>query len=237
MPRLALVQPVLYAACLAYASNILCLRWKLAREVYERFHGDAIAALIPLLSPRYDPQDYEVVLATTVILRMSEQFTELSEDGLYHLHGANSLFAMAGDLWSPTRVGLKEAAFWTYVRESIRMCFLNEQACPFDLKMVNEQFEVTDATPEEAWANRVTYLIAQLCNACWGNEDHTARALMRRQIRAALEEWRESIPESFQPWSFIRNKYQAFPSIKFLSPWHGMLSLFPKDDGNIRSQT
>lgn len=221
------MQPVLYAACLAYASNVLCLRGNLAYEVYERFHGEAIAALIPLLSPQYEAHDYEVLLATTVILRMSEQFTELSEDGLYHLQGANSLFAMAGDQWSPACTGLKGAAFWTYLRESIRICFLNEQACPFDLGMINERFQETSTTTEETWANQITYLMAQLCSACWSHEDPTARALMRRNVRARLEEWRESVPESFKPWSFIRDKYQAFPSMKFLAPWHGRFTNSP----------
>lgn len=212
VPRLALVNRVPYAACLAYASNVLSRSGKLARELYEQLHGDAIASLIPLLSPRYDTHDYEVLLATTVIARMSEQFTELSEDGLYHLHDANSLFAMAGTRWAPSPVGLKEAAFWTYMRESIRVCFLNEQGCPFDLGMVEEEFEATDTTPQEAWANRITYVIAQLCSACWGDEDSTSRVLMRNQVRLRLKEWREGIPESFHPWSFTHDKYQSFPA-------------------------
>lgn len=213
---------MLYAACLAYASNVLCMRGKLACEAYEQLHGEAIAALIPLLSLRYDPHMYEVLLATTVILRMSEQFSEISEDGLYHLNGANSLFAMTGYKWSPAHAGLKDTAFWIYLRESIRVCFLNEQACSFDLEIVNEQFEATNATLEETWANRITYLMAQLCNACWGDATPADRTLMRRRICAQLDEWRASLPDNFEPWSFTHEQYQAFPSIKFLSPWHGM---------------
>ena len=92
---------------------MLCLTGQLDRDVYERFHDHAIATLIPLLSPNSDPRADEVLLATAVVLRMSEQFSELSEDGLHHLHGANSLFAMAKDQWSPASVDLRGVAFWT----------------------------------------------------------------------------------------------------------------------------
>lgn len=227
VPRLALAHPVLYAACLAYASNVLCLTGQLDRDVYERFHDHAIATLIPLLSPNSDPRADEVLLATAVVLRMSEQFSELSEDGLHHLHGANSLFAMAKDQWSPASVDLRGVAFWTYVRESIRVCFLSEQACPFDLDTVDAEGGWVGHIPEEAWANRLTYLLARLCTACWGDADPVVRAAAREQIRIRLEEWRESVPPSFQPWYNSRDKYRAFPTMKFLSPWHGMHIHFP----------
>lgn len=129
---------------------------------------------------------------------------------------------MAKDQWSPASVDLRSVAFWTYVRESIRVCFLSEQPCPFDLDTVDDEGGWAGHIPEEAWANRVTYLLARLCTACWADADPAVRAAAREQICVRLEEWRQSVPPSFQPWYHSWDKHQAFPTMKFLSPWHGI---------------
>lgn len=220
VPRLALTEPVLYYACLAYASHVLFLKGKLDEYVHEQFQNKAIGLLIPLLSPHFTPAADKALLATTVILRMSEQFSELADDAQHHLNGAYSLFATTGEKWSPLHVDIRGVAFWVYLRESIRVCFLNEQGCQFNLDSVDEEFSTTSGS-EEVWTNHMSYLLARLCNACWGDFDAEVKDSMRDRIQISMEEWRSRLPETFQPWCFNRADYQPFPIMKLLSPWHG----------------
>ncbi|KAM6530492.1 hypothetical protein FALCPG4_008619 [Fusarium falciforme] len=222
VPRLALEDPVLYHACLAYASHVLLLHGMLDECVYEEYSNEAISILIPLLSPDCVHAGSGALLSTAVILRMSEQFSELAEDAKYHLRGACSLFTTVQEKWSPSYTDLRGVSFWTYVRESIRVCFLNEEGCQFNLEMVDGDLAKTSAGhDEEAWANHMSYLLARLCNACWGSSDAAEpRESAIGEIRADIDEWRAGLPDSYQPWYNCREKHQTFRVVKFLSPWH-----------------
>lgn len=215
-----MTEPVLYYACLAYASHVLFLKGDVDEYVQEQYQNKAIELLIPLLSPHFAPATDGALLATTVILRMSEQFSELADDAQHHLHGAYSLFATTGEKWSPFHIDVRGVAFWIYLRESIRVCFLNEHGCQFDLDIVDDE-KTTTSAPEEVWANKISYLMARLCNACWGDFDERVKESMRAEIQTSLEEWKAQLPDTFQPWCFSCKDYEPFPVIKFLSPWHG----------------
>lgn len=212
-------EPVLYYACLSYSSLVLHLNEGLDKSIHQDFQNRAIAILIPLLSHCVKGAD-EALLATTVILRMNEQFSELAEDAQYHLRGACSLFTTVQEKWSPAMADARGVAFWIYIRESIRASFLNEIGCQFNLDHVDADF-LTAPDDEGAWVNQVTYLLAKLCDACWGGFDPDTKENIRGQVSLALDKWRDNVPDSFQPWYFNRTDYQAFPGIKYLSPWHG----------------
>lgn len=220
VPRLALTEPVLYYACLAYASHVMFLKGKLDEYVQEHFQNKAIGLLIPLLSPHLAPATDEALLATTVILRMSEQFSELADDAQHHLNGAFSLFSTTGEKWSPFQTDIRGVAFWIYLRESIRLCFLNEHGCQFDLSVVDYE-PIKTPVPDEVWTNQMSYLLAKLCNACWGDYSDSVRQSMKEEIQADMEEWKMHLPDTFQPWCFNQKDYQPFATMKFLSPWHG----------------
>ncbi|KAH6986656.1 hypothetical protein EDB80DRAFT_731789 [Ilyonectria destructans] len=221
VPRLALKDPVLYHACLAYAAHVLLLHGMLDECVYEQYSNEAISILIPLLSPDCVYAGNEILLSTAVILRMSEQFSELAEDAKYHLRGACSLFTTLQEKWSPSCTDLRGVSFWTYVRESIRVCFLNEEGCQFNLEMVDGDLTKTSARhDEDAWANHMSYLLARLCNICWGRSGAELREPAIEKIRADIDEWRAGLPDGFQPWYSCREQYQTFRVVKFLSPWH-----------------
>ncbi|EXA46426.1 hypothetical protein FOVG_07141 [Fusarium oxysporum f. sp. pisi HDV247] len=223
VPRLALKDPVLYHACLAYASRVLLLHGMLDECVYGQYTNEAISMLIPLLSSDCVRAGSGALLSTAVILRMSEQFSELAEDAKYHLCGACSLFTAVQEKWSPSYTCLRGAAFWTYVRESIRVCFLKEEGCQFDLNKVDGDLpKSSSGYDEEVWANHMSYLLARLCNACWGKSDaaeSTVSALGK--IRGDIDKWRAGLPHSYQPWYSHHEQHQTFRVIKFLSPWHG----------------
>ncbi|CAI6028909.1 unnamed protein product [Clonostachys chloroleuca] len=180
----------------------------------------AIEILIPLLSLDDTYAADETLMATAVILRMSEQFSELAEDAQHHLRGAYSLFATACDKWSPACVDMRGASFWTFVRETIRLCFLNEQSFQFNLDKIDGKLP-EESDPEEAWANYMSFLLAKLCNTCWGDMDADTKESSRKEIKKSMDEWKSRLPASYSPWYFAREDYKPFPVLKFLSPWHG----------------
>ena len=102
---------------------------KLEQSTEELYQDKAIGLLIPLFSSHSEPWKDESLLATTVILRMSEQF---GDDAQHHLNGVFSLFGNSDRKWASFLTDLR-VAFWIYLRESIRICFLYEQGCRFDM--------------------------------------------------------------------------------------------------------
>jgi len=99
-PRLALSDLMLYSACLAYASLILCSLGKADKTVEEKHSGRAIRLLIDKLSNGSTTWPESSTLTTTVLLRVSEQFSEICDDQQYHLNGAFTLTASTGRVWS-----------------------------------------------------------------------------------------------------------------------------------------
>lgn len=185
--------------------------------VEEMYQSRAIGLLIPLLSTHSEPWRDETLLATTVILRMSEQFSEVRDDAQHHLKGAFSLFGTSeNNRWSPFQADVRGTAFWIYLRESIRICFLYEQGCQFDMGLIED--ETFEYGPDEAWANRMTYLLARTCNACWG-EFQLEKAEEMTRLLFLIESWRDCLPESFQPWCSCESK-DVFPTVRFSSTWH-----------------
>ncbi|KAJ5811984.1 hypothetical protein N7474_008285 [Penicillium riverlandense] len=227
VPKLALVTPVLFYACLAYASRVLVLMKELDRSEGDRYHDQAITALIPQLSTESAALKNEALLATVVILRMSEQFYEVQNDMQCHLLGATSLFA-GSNRWSLEQPSLEVASFWVYIRQNIRMCFLNEQPCQFDLDASALSISYSPA-PETIWANRITYLAARICNECWKVPTGTGLTTGPKEswdnydhLQSSIERWGQSVPDSFQPWCHIQDEFEPFPIVRYVSVWHAI---------------
>lgn len=222
-PILALSDPLLYSACMAYSSHVLYLLGRLDRATEQRFNDYAIQLLIQKLSE--DPATWSEgsVLTTTVLMRVTEQFSEIADDGEYHLNGAFSITAAAGRTWELAPVDLETSAFWTYLRMSVRMCFLCEHATKCDpVALVRiRSSKSTSATllVEAALTNRMTYLMANICNACWPASRRVDEADLVK-LKAELEDVGTSLPPVFQPWSSISQPGSRYPIVKHIDTWH-----------------
>lgn len=198
----------------------MCLLGLLNQSTAAQYNGEVLQRLIPLLSSHEATSTNEILLATTVVLRMAEQFSELEQDTQSHLKGAVSLF-MDGTNWPLAEHNLGIAAFWTHLRELIRICFLREQPPEFAL----DQLSITDNhpradAPEEEWTNRSTYLMLKVCKLCWGGSaDKTHAAL--EEVRTSLDLWKQKLPQCFSPWSVRETTDHPFPAIKYFESWHG----------------
>lgn len=221
VPQLALREPLLLAACLSCASHLMYLRGLVEKEVEQYYSDRVVSLMIPALSSDQANSSNEALLATVVILRMSEQFLELSSDAQRHLQGAASLF-LDGTDWSAVETNLATSCFWTYLRESIRISFLREQPCPFDLSHLSLRDDdmTIPAATDGIWTHRMTFLIIRVGALCWAPPRQHAAA-EARSLRNLLEKWRAHLPPSFRPWCMFENDNDPFPNIRYFAPWHG----------------
>ncbi|KAL2444010.1 hypothetical protein ABEF95_014697 [Exophiala dermatitidis] len=132
------------------------------------------------------------------------------------------LFKLRGsrNKWSPHENDLAAVSFWVYVREGLRLCFLNEEKCLFDIHLVEEETTYGEAS-EEAWTKRATYLLARARNLCFGDEYTGTRGQEENmKLEKYLSMWNARIPETFRPWSNKAKQFGLCPAISFLSTWH-----------------
>lgn len=221
VPSLALYKPTLYYACLAYAAHVLSLWGKCDRARADYLYSEVITQLIPELELESRLLPAEELLATIVILRMLEQYSEPDQDAQCHLNGAYSLLTSTKFTWSPEDSDLKGTTFWTFVRQTLRLCFLSEQECGFDLSIVNDG-NLRSPARDPVWTNRMTYLSAKLCNACWCPLlDDASRRTLLDAIEKDIDSWRQSVPETFKPWYYHQLQTEPFPTMRYISSWHG----------------
>jgi hypothetical protein len=195
-------------------------------EVKETLHDRAVRELIPLLTSCHRGRAPEAVLATTVLLRMTEQFLEPDEDRQHHLYGSSTLFETGYTNWSLSADSLSTTSFWAYLRGSIRVSFLREQPCPFQLDPLTTVWEdacLTASVTDEAYTNAITYLLAELCTVCWGEAASPDSSIsMMTRLEHAIADWKSRLPESFQPWYLEFNEHDTFPDVRYVAPWHCM---------------
>jgi hypothetical protein len=197
------------------------------KEVEQYYSDRVVSLMIPSLSSDKANSSNEALLATVVILRMSEQFLELSSDAQRHLQGAASLF-LDGTDWSPVESNLSISCFWTYLRESIRISFLREQPCPFELSHLSlRDDDMTIPAPTDGvWTNRMTFLLIRVGSLCWGRaRQHPTPE--SRSLKDLIDKWRAHLPPSFRPWCICENDNEPFPDIRYFAPWHGGCALRP----------
>lgn len=206
-PRLALANPVLLLACLAYAARAIHPHCSLS----EQYSGACIKLLIPLLSDEGFVGSDETLLATLVILRHVEQYAEAPQDQAAHLSGAFSLVALRPE--PPPRESLPGAALWTYMRQDIRQALLNR--APPKLKPSHgihlDNFDGDGG--ESSWADRACYLAALACTFAWGD---TKDEVDESYLSGLLDRWVDNLPQVYYPY------HESEGSVQFLARWHGM---------------
>lgn len=206
-PRLALSNPVLLFACLAYAARAIHSHCSLS----EQYSGACVKLLIPLLSDEGFVGSDETLLATLVILRHVEQYTEAPQDQAAHLSGAFSLVALRPE--PPPRDSLPGAALWTYMRQDIRQALLNR--APPKLKPSHgirlDNFDADGG--ESSWADRACHLAALACTFAWGDTEDEVNG---SYLSGLLDWWVDNLPQVYYPY------HESESSVRFLSRWHGM---------------
>jgi hypothetical protein len=81
---------------------------------------------------------------------------------------------------------------------------------------------------ETAWANQMTWHLAQVINYCFDNSDAHGERSHRDQrwqeLWDEVQQWAAEKPEGFEPiWQGEPGDKGPFPEIWFTTDWHGKL--------------
>ena len=208
IPRLAISNPVLLYACLAYSSKALFRISSLS----EQYVNACIKLLIPLLSDEVFVSSDETLLATLVILRHVEQYAEVPEDKGAHLSGSFSLIASQKVLHPHD--SLPGAALWTYMRQDVRQALLNRSSPKLTPSHGIQIGNLGDGQVvcESVWADRFCHLAALACTFAWGGDEGEVDG---DELENLLECCKKNLPNEYLPF------HTTGRSIQFLASWHG----------------
>lgn len=200
----------------------------------------------------------ETLLAAVVILRTDEEMLHEAEDkelflriaSLFigaqlplHLalpHTSPQIFHPAmqyatddslnvGTTAQRTLNGLRQACFWTSLRQDLHAAFLKQQSVKFPLARCGD-FRQIDPATDAVWAHRMVVYCADVLEFCYGSESVDAKVLPAytnrdrwTDLRSFDEKLRSSLPSSFEPVHCRepdKGQNETFPSIFYLETTH-----------------
>lgn len=231
IPRLATTSPVLLQAIMSFAA-----RHAGDTEAANLAHERCIEMLIVQLDSGQVADD-DALLCAIVILRVFEQLTAVGNgsDQERHLAGCSALLrACQGPCVDPSAPGLREAAFWVYMRQCLYNACINHQAPNMDFSLTllpipglgtGAAAHAHALLSETAWANSMTWICATVVQFCFGSNvqqeptSSSNRTAKWQELGSAVESWAHSRPPSFDPiWQGDSGK--SFPDYYFAADWH-----------------
>lgn len=149
-----------------------------------------------------------------------------------HLAGCSALFSGSQEsCLDPSAPGLRQAAFWVYVRQ----CLYN--ACVYlvtpnvNLKHVLLEIpaasdHLSELRSETGWANRATWMCANVVDFAFGSDkqEQSQRLQRWRELSFAVEDWRARGPATFEPlfaYEAGDSPDTPFPERLFTADHHG----------------
>ncbi|KAJ6129425.1 hypothetical protein N7512_002205 [Penicillium capsulatum] len=229
IPILVKQSPILRHAVLSYAARHVG-----DAETAERAHECCVELLIPSLSSESVVDD-DILLCAIVILRVFEQLNVMvtGSDQERHLAGCSALLrASQGREVDPSTPGLRQAAFWVYMRQCLYNACVHQQAPNVDLNLVlipppAGGDPLGDLRSETAWANTMTWICATVVHFCFGSTypEPSTRTHRWHELSEAVESWLSNRPATFDPiWysEAVPGSENPFPGIWFTADWHIM---------------
>ncbi|CEJ59815.1 hypothetical protein PMG11_08419 [Penicillium brasilianum] len=229
IPTLVKQSPILLHAVLSYAARHVG-----DAEMAEQAHERCVELLIPSLSSETVTDD-DILLCAIVILRVFEQLNVMvtGSDQERHLAGCSALLrASQGREVDPSTPGLRQAAFWVYMRQCLYNACVHQQAPNVDLNLVlipppAGGDPLSDLRSETAWANTMTWICATVVHFCFGSSYPEPSSRIRRwqELSEAVESWLITRPDTFDPiWysEAVKESGNPFPEIWFTADWHIM---------------
>ncbi|KAF8535489.1 hypothetical protein BDD12DRAFT_751928 [Trichophaea hybrida] len=198
------VVPLNSATCpmLMNASSLSILQLSHTSDDYDalvasHYHQSCLELYIPALSSvgpnNLDPS----LLAATVLLRAFREldgpYTEEEEPYL-----PSKLFSTL-HLNPSISSDLRQACFWTYLRQDINTSFVSRQ--PIKINLNNLHLDRTFSSVDDAtWANRITLHCASILQFAFGAQSPPSQASAAwTRLSNEVETWRKSRPHGFEP--------------------------------------
>ncbi|KAK8194346.1 hypothetical protein M8818_007535 [Zalaria obscura] len=198
LPQRAAHCPILLNAIFAVsAKHLSSLHPNYDPLISDRYHGECIKHLIPMLNDEQAVFD-EDLMAATVILRYLEEVgvpvSGTTEQN--HLLGTR-VFLSAQDA-TLLNGGLREAAFWIGLRQEIYVAFVNQRSVIPTLEHL--QFDQTfEPAEDHVWANRIIAHCAEVLRYCFGEDLNSMTPSRYTELTSYAENWVHMKPTSFTP--------------------------------------
>lgn len=199
VPRKALSSPILLNAVLAFSARHLARTTNYDPEAAEFFHSACIELLIPALSDQASAAADPNILGATVILRIYEQLnvSMTGADDERHLWGTTALVDLQPSFHAPTAGGLRQAAFWVFIRQDIYMALIHQRSMRCDLDSFN--VDVTFVSRDDStWANWAIWILARIVQFCFGLQERSWEKW--RALNESMDTWEQCKPASFIPY-------------------------------------
>ncbi|KFY97741.1 hypothetical protein V498_01893 [Pseudogymnoascus sp. VKM F-4517 (FW-2822)] len=215
IPHRALTTPVLLNAMLSIASLQESKILKSDSLIAEQYYEESVGLLIRLLGHSSIVTD-EVLLATTVILRIYEQMNVpvYSNDNERHLHGSSALVST----YPSTNSTLRRAAFYIYLRQDVYMAIVAQRLVKVELPCCSQPPPASDSE----WSNLIVLIVAKIVNFCFA-KDSERSSRRWSDLREVADEWNAKRPNTFDPYYYReRNIFEGryFPDVWLSAQWH-----------------
>lgn len=222
------------------------------------YHNDCIRELL-LLSLEPEKLHDETLLAAVVLLRTDEEMLHVEEDQQLFLRIANLFidaqlpssleiprisppfhsiqlakdnstnYSISTNIRS-TSDGLRQACYWTALRQDLHAAFLKQQPVTFPLNRC-ETFRQFAPASDAVWAHRMVVFCADVLEYCFGSESTIDAGIspaftnrMRwQELRSCKEEICRLLPASFEPVYCCQpdaSRGEVFPKILYLETSH-----------------
>ncbi|KAJ5542714.1 transcriptional regulator family: Fungal Specific TF [Penicillium sp. DV-2018c] len=192
--------------------------------VSDHYYQACLEKLIPALNDHGITMDDDL-LAATVILRLLEEFDVplAGADIRGHSFGTKA-FIRDPTLMTAT-TSLRQAVYWSGLRQEIYNALSLQQAPDFDLSSLNLNVEYNPLGPDAGdcvWANQAIAHCAHVLVFCFGEAPRSEA--VHADLKTQNQQWRETRPDSFDPY-FVGEDVEVgteFPDIRFGCPWHAI---------------
>ncbi|KAJ6111194.1 hypothetical protein N7486_003429 [Penicillium sp. IBT 16267x] len=217
---------LLYACLSISALHLARTAHTFTEELAESYHERCVAILIPMLNPLDHRQDLDILLASTVILRLFEQMCckKPSDDFQRHLRGSSAFV----NSWVDCAVSgnLTEASFWVFVGQDIQYSLCDQSSLRINFQLFNDKlqqvWQAESSPPERSWTRKAIWLLAETVQYCYSDNKKSAEEY--ESLRARLEDWENMKPDGFSPLFYAEADPvggSPFPTVLYTHSWHG----------------
>lgn len=127
-----------------------------------------------------------------------------------------------------TTPSLRQAVYWSGLRQEIYNALSLQQAPDIDLSSLHSLFTALGPDAGDcAWANQAIAHCADVLLFSFGGGPRSAA--VHADLRKSNQHWCDTRPASFDPYFVDGDEVEigtTFPDIRFSSPWHGRVALW-----------
>ncbi|KAJ5989767.1 hypothetical protein N7499_010300 [Penicillium canescens] len=188
----------------------------------DHYYQACLEKLIPALDDHGVTMDDDL-LAATVILRLLEEFDVPLAGSDLRGHSFGTKAFIQGPASMTTTPSLRQAVYWSGLRQEIYNALSLQQAPDFDMSSLNSYFSPLGPDAGDcAWANQAIAHCADVLVFCFGQAHRSA--IVHAELKAQNQQWNETRPDSFDPY-FVGDEVEVgttFPDIRFRCAWHAI---------------